>query len=84
MDAIGTLGEDLLLLSIQPDDGKVATVQRIDYGLMGSELVRLATDSGARPWSLPSTIAYCRGFQEAWFSCWRAISVNAVRASVSE
>jgi hypothetical protein len=42
VDAIGTLGEDLLLLSIRPDDGKIATVQRIDYGLMGAELVRLA------------------------------------------
>jgi hypothetical protein len=37
-----TLGEDLLLLSIRPDNGKVATARRIDYGLMGSELVRLA------------------------------------------
>jgi hypothetical protein len=42
VDAIGTLGEDLLLLSIRPDQGKIATVPRIDYGLMGAELVRLA------------------------------------------
>jgi hypothetical protein len=37
-----TLGEDLVLLSIRPEKGIVATAQRIDYGLMGSELVRLA------------------------------------------
>jgi hypothetical protein len=41
-DVLRTLGEDLLLLSIRPDNGKVATARRIDYGLMGSELVRLA------------------------------------------
>jgi hypothetical protein len=41
-DVLRTLGEDLLLLSIRPDNGKVATAGRIDYGLMGSELVRLA------------------------------------------
>jgi hypothetical protein len=42
VDDIGTLGEDLLLLSIQPDQGKIATARQIDYGLMGAELVRLA------------------------------------------
>jgi Golgi phosphoprotein 3 (GPP34) len=42
MDAIGTLGEDLLLLSIRPDQGNIATLHQIDYGLMGAELVRLA------------------------------------------
>lgn len=36
------LGEDLVLLSVKPDTGKIATAQRIGYGLMGSELVRLA------------------------------------------
>lgn len=42
MDVIGTLGEDLLLLSIRPDQGNIATLHQIDYGLMGAELVRLA------------------------------------------
>lgn len=37
-----SLGEDLVLLSIRPDKGQLATIQRIDFGLMGSELVRLA------------------------------------------
>jgi hypothetical protein len=41
-DALATLGEDLLLLSIRPRDGKVMTARRVDHGLMGSELVRLA------------------------------------------
>jgi hypothetical protein len=36
------LSEDLVLLSVTPDTGRVATTQRIGYGLMGSELVRLA------------------------------------------
>jgi hypothetical protein len=42
VDDLGTLGEDLLLLSIRPDQGRIATVHQIDYGLMGAELVRLA------------------------------------------
>src|SRR5215469_8480993 len=37
-----TLGEDLVLLSLGPDSGRVRTAQKIGYGLMGSELVRLA------------------------------------------
>ncbi|MGI8452052.1 MAG: GOLPH3/VPS74 family protein [Streptosporangiaceae bacterium] len=37
-----TLGEDLVLLSIRPGNGLIATRQRIGYGLRGSELVRLA------------------------------------------
>ncbi len=37
-----SLGEDLVLLSIRHDSGTVATAQRIGYGLMGAELVRLA------------------------------------------
>lgn len=41
-DTLSGLGEDLLLLSIRPSDGKILTVSRISYGLMGSELVRLA------------------------------------------
>src|SRR5260370_40804180 len=36
------LGEDLVLLSVSPADGRIATAQRIGIGLMGSELVRLA------------------------------------------
>ena len=40
--AFTALGEDLLLLSIRPRDGKLMTRGRIDLGLMGSELVRLA------------------------------------------
>ena len=34
-------GEDLLLLAIRPN-GTVGSAAKIDYGLMGSELVRLA------------------------------------------
>jgi hypothetical protein len=37
-----SLGEDLVLLSIRPDKGTVTTGERIGFGLMGSELVRLA------------------------------------------
>jgi len=37
-----SLGEDLVLLSIRPDKGNVTTRERIGFGLMGSELVRLA------------------------------------------
>ena len=37
-----TLGEDLALLSIRPDNGTIATKNRLGYGLRGSELVRLA------------------------------------------
>ena len=36
------LGEDLLLLSIRRPEGTLATSSRISYGLMGSELIRLA------------------------------------------
>jgi pyruvate/2-oxoglutarate dehydrogenase complex dihydrolipoamide acyltransferase (E2) component len=37
-----TLGEDLVLLSIRPDNGTIATKSRLGFGLRGSELVRLA------------------------------------------
>src|SRR5712691_6601616 len=37
-----SLGEDLVLLSVRPEKGTVATAERISFGLMGSELVRLA------------------------------------------
>ena len=37
-----TLGEDLVLLSIRPGNGMIATKSRLGYGLRGSELVRLA------------------------------------------
>jgi hypothetical protein len=40
--ALSTLGEDLLLLSVRPTDGRIVTFSRIHYGLMGSELIRLA------------------------------------------
>ncbi|MBW8806732.1 MAG: GPP34 family phosphoprotein [Catenulisporales bacterium] len=36
-----TLGEDLALLALRPKDGRVGTA-KLGYGLMGSELVRLA------------------------------------------
>jgi hypothetical protein len=39
---VETLGEDLVLLSIRPDNGTIATKSRLGYGLRGSELVRLA------------------------------------------
>jgi len=41
MDDLDTLGDDLVLLSVSPE-GKLATAQQIGFGLMGSELVRLA------------------------------------------
>ena len=41
-DGLAWLGEDLLLLSVSPATGWIATAGRIDAGLMGSELVRLA------------------------------------------
>ena len=37
-----SLGEDLLLLSIRPDRGRIGNADKIDFGLMGAELVRLA------------------------------------------
>jgi Golgi phosphoprotein 3 (GPP34) len=37
-----TLGEDLLLLSIDPAAGRVHNTDKLPYALMGSELVRLA------------------------------------------
>ncbi len=39
---MNSLGDDLVLLSIRPDKGTVTTGERIGFGLMGSELVRLA------------------------------------------
>jgi hypothetical protein len=39
---LDSLGEDLVLLSVTPDAGRIATAERIGFGLMGSELVRLA------------------------------------------
>jgi hypothetical protein len=39
---VDTLGDDLVLLSLNPGSGRVSTVRKIGYGLMGSELVRLA------------------------------------------
>jgi hypothetical protein len=41
---LDALGEDLLLLAIRPN-GTVGSAAKIDYGLMGSELVRLAAAS---------------------------------------
>jgi len=38
---VDNLGEDLVLLSLNPASGRVMTAQKIAYGLMGSELVRL-------------------------------------------
>jgi hypothetical protein len=40
--AFAALGEDLVLLSLRPRDGKLMTARRIAHGLMGSELIRLA------------------------------------------
>ena len=36
------LGEDLMLLSIRPGKARIGNADKIDFGLMGSELVRLA------------------------------------------
>ena len=41
-EAMDSLGEDLALLSVSPADGRVTTAQKLGFGLMGSELVRLA------------------------------------------
>jgi Golgi phosphoprotein 3 (GPP34) len=41
-DQFATLGEDLLLLSVDPGTGKLKTSEKVPYGLMGSELIRLA------------------------------------------
>jgi hypothetical protein len=37
-----TLGEDLILLLIEPRDGLIANTRQVPFGLAGSELVRLA------------------------------------------
>ena len=42
-----TLGEDLVLLSVHPDNGTIVTKSRLGYGLRGSELVRLAAGGRA-------------------------------------
>jgi hypothetical protein len=39
---LSQLGEDLLLLSVRRAEGTISTGTRISYGLMGSELIRLA------------------------------------------
>ena len=39
---VESLADDLVLLSIRPDNGRLASPVRLGYGLMGSELVRLA------------------------------------------
>ncbi len=44
---VDTLGEDLVLLAIQPGNGRLAAGQRLPYGLRGSELVRLAVSGRA-------------------------------------
>lgn len=42
MGGLDGLGEDLVLLSVLPGTGRIGTAQRLGFGLMGSELVRLA------------------------------------------
>jgi Golgi phosphoprotein 3 (GPP34) len=42
VELVDTLGEDLVLLAIEPDRGTIAARNRLPYGLRGSELVRLA------------------------------------------
>jgi hypothetical protein len=39
---VQTLGEDLVLLSINPRSGRLGNATQLRFGLMGSELVRLA------------------------------------------
>jgi hypothetical protein len=41
---MGPLGEDLVLLAISPRSGRLASADRLRFGLMGAELVRLAAD----------------------------------------
>ena len=42
VNAMDSLGEDLLLLSIKPEKARLGNADKIGFGLMGSELVRLA------------------------------------------
>ena len=42
-----SLGEDLVLLSIRPGKARIGNADKIDFGLMGSELVRPAGAPGA-------------------------------------
>lgn len=44
-DQFATLGEDLVLLSVDPGSGKLKTSEKVPYGLMGSELIRLAASA---------------------------------------
>ncbi len=39
-----TLGDDLVLLALNPRSGRLANADRVRFGLMGAELVRLAAD----------------------------------------
>jgi hypothetical protein len=55
-----TLGDDLVLLSVSPNSGRIMTKQKIGYGLMGAELVRLAATYHPQiPWPEPPP-AECR------------------------
>jgi hypothetical protein len=56
------LGEDLVLMSLA-EDGRIVNRKRIGFGLMGSELVRLAAGGRARVppvllagWLLPCAV----------------------------
>jgi hypothetical protein len=55
-----TLGDDLVLLAIGPDGGRVRQANMVRYGVAGSELVRLVAkglvkiDGGRRPGSTRS------------------------------
>ena len=42
---LATLGEDLILLSVRPGDGKLLTGKNLAFGLAGAELARLAVMS---------------------------------------
>jgi hypothetical protein len=55
---VDTLGDDLVLLSLNPRSGRVSTVRKIGYGLMGSELVRLAAAGSIRKESRADPVAH--------------------------
>jgi hypothetical protein len=42
-----TLGTDLVLLAIDPGKGRIRLETNLRYGLMGSELIRLAAKAGS-------------------------------------
>jgi hypothetical protein len=59
-EQLSELGEDLLLLSVRPRDGGIVAISRINYGLMGSELIRLARPTPAATPGITSRLSPAR------------------------